>query len=102
MTRGTTKKRTPFVIDRDGKELFVEMRYSGIHPLVVMVDGLTLIFFGSGKKAYLRVEDAIRWHEKELKDTHGQSGNRVTLEALQKALATFNGRGEEEGDHGEL
>ncbi len=82
-------KSTPFVTDKDDKTLFIKLKYSGIHPLVVAYDGISLIFFGKGKTAYLTVEDAANWHEKELRDTRGRSGNQEVLALLRKALADF-------------
>src|SRR5262245_52277442 len=82
-------KRTPFAIDQDGKELFIKLKYAGIHPMVVLCDGLSLIYFGRQKTPYLRVRDAADWHAKELRDSRGKSGNREVLELFRKALADF-------------
>lgn len=60
----TGKQSTPFVVAPDGERL-VELR-AVMHPLVAVVDGLTLSFFPGDKKAYLRIETAIEWVEKEL------------------------------------
>jgi hypothetical protein len=53
----------------------VEAWRSGIHPLVLLCDALPLVFVGKGKRAFLRVPVAITWHEKELRESQGQSGS---------------------------
>jgi hypothetical protein len=83
------KKPTPIVTDREGQYLFVEMQSSGIHPLVLACHGISLIFFGNEEQAYLRVEDAIAWHEKELRESHGQSGSTEICTALRDILSKF-------------
>ena len=80
-------KRTPFAV-RDST-LFVKAKYSGIHHLVIMCDGLPLTFFGEEKTDYMKVSEVIEWHEKELAESGGQSGDRGVLEALQVAMEKF-------------
>ena len=84
------KKKTPFATDKDATALYVKARCSGIHQLVILCDGLTLTFFGREKQAYLLVSDAIAWHEKELRDSRGQSGSRIALALLRKAQQDFD------------
>ena len=43
------------------RRLFVPLRDAGIHP----ADGLTVTFFGSGRCAYVRVDEALAWLERE-------------------------------------
>lgn len=74
-------------------ELFIKTKAAGIHPLVLCCDGLPLCMFGKSKTPYIKVKDAIVWHEKELAQTRGASGCKTTLEALKSALDKFN-RGE--------
>ena len=83
------KKRTPFATDKDGKDLFVELKASGIHPWVACADCMTLVFFGNERKAYLRVEDVAAWHEKELRESKGMSGSKVALDALREIMRKF-------------
>jgi hypothetical protein len=83
------KKFTPFAHYRDGQDLYIRMKYSGIHPLVVLYDGISLHFFGKEKTGYLLVEDAVAWHEKELQETNGRAGNRQVMELLRAEDATI-------------
>jgi hypothetical protein len=82
-------KKAIYVTDRDGKRLFVHVRHSGIHPLVVMVDGMTLTYFGRRDGPYLDVVDIIAWHEKELRESGGRSGSQKLLEAFRTGLTKF-------------
>jgi hypothetical protein len=78
--------KTPYVTDKDGKDLYIKMKYSGIHTLVVLIDGIQMAFFGKGKTAYLKVIDVIKWHDDELRITDGKGGNRIILKHLREAL----------------
>jgi hypothetical protein len=71
----------------DGDVLTVDVKYCGIHFLVICYDGLTLYY--DKKKPYMAVEAAIAWHEKELRESQGRSGNAKVLEALRLALENF-------------
>jgi hypothetical protein len=66
------KQKTPLAVD-DNDVIYIKLKASGIHPLVAMCDGLPLALFGKGKRAtaYIQVQTALAWHEKELKDSHG-------------------------------
>ncbi len=83
------KKHTPFASDEDGKDLYVKAKYSGIHFLVILADGVSLTFFGKEKTPFLKVKDAIEWHVKELRQSRGQSGDQKVIDALQGALDKF-------------
>lgn len=65
------KSKTPFAVNKEGDTLYVKLKYSGIHPLVAMFDGISLTHFGNEKTAYLKVQQAINWHEKELRESKG-------------------------------
>ena len=62
-------KRSPYVLN-EGK-IYVECKYSGISFLVIMIDCLTVYTFGKGKTTFILLDDAIRWHEKEIKTSNG-------------------------------
>jgi len=83
--------KTPYAIDKDGNDLYVKLKYSGIDHLIVMFDGISITFFGKQKTSYLKVIDAISWHEKELRDSYDQSGSELVLVALRSALKNFEG-----------
>ena len=77
--------KTPFV-ECEGA-LYIAIRASGIHPLIPYFDGMSVSTFGKGKTVYLKLDDAIAWHEKELTQSRGASGSKQTLENLKKARA---------------
>ena len=81
-------KKTPFAVH--GTTLFVKLRYVGISHLIILLDGISLTYFGKGKTAYLKVSQAISWHEKELFESNGKSGSSKILEALKMAESIFN------------
>jgi hypothetical protein len=86
------KSKSPFMSFIDEDVLYVELKYSGMHPLIPMIDGIPLLLWtpkGRKSKTYMKVTDAINWHEKELRESNGQSGNKRVMEALQSALKRF-------------
>jgi hypothetical protein len=83
------QKRSPVVTDKEGKRLFIHLSHSGIHPLVVLCDGLTLVYFGKKDGPYLDVRTVLDWHEKELRDSHGQSGSREMADTCRTILSRF-------------
>lgn len=82
-------KKIPYAIDKNGEHLFVRAEHCCINHLVMAVDGMSLTFFGNEKTPYIRVTEAIAWHEKELRESHGVSGSKQALEAFQSALKNF-------------
>lgn len=44
---------------------YIKMQYSGISTLICYVDGFTMHYFDKDKNIYLKLDDAIAWHEKE-------------------------------------
>jgi len=73
--------KTPLAVDNDNT-LYVRDTHTGISPLVRMIDDIPMIRFGKEKYFYYRVDDIIAWHEKELAETNGHSGNRKVFNAL--------------------
>jgi hypothetical protein len=87
-TKGGRQKKPIVVCDREGKQVFLHVKHSLIHPLVVMCDGLTLTYFGR-EGPYLTVEQVRDWHLKELAESGGRSGRRDAADACQKVLDAF-------------
>lgn len=58
--------------DENGVQ-YIRVKDSGIHPLVVMCDGLTIALFGKETEPHLRLADALEWHRNELPHTHGKA-----------------------------
>jgi len=81
--------KSPYATDKDDKILYVKAKFSGIHWLVLIADGMPLSYFRKGVTPYLTVVQAIAWHKKELRDSKGASGNRRVLDALESALKKF-------------
>jgi len=75
--------KTPFA-EHDGV-FFVTIAASGIHYLIPLIDGMRVVHFGKETKPYLRLDDAIAWHEKEIEESHGTSGSKKALGLLKQA-----------------
>ena len=75
--------KTPFV-EHEG-QVYIAIQASGMHPLIPYIDGLSVALFPKFKKACIRLDDAIAWHEKELEQSHGTSGSNKTLGLLKQA-----------------
>lgn len=80
------KKSTPFA-ECEG-ELYVKAEYAGMHFLCLMYDGIEVAFFGGNKTPYLKIDNAIQWHENEIKATDGKWGRKF-LDALLEAKKNF-------------
>lgn len=93
------KKKIPknvFVVQGDKKKAYVRLDCTGISFWVVLVDGITLSYFTQMPEVpYLPVEAAIAWHEKELCETDGRSGNEEILKLLRIANGDFERRKEQ-------
>ncbi len=57
------KKKTPFA-ECNGK-LYIDFDYTGIHPMIALIDALGLVRFGGTGRRYMGLDEAIEWHEKE-------------------------------------
>lgn len=93
----TRKPRPIFAVDADRQGIYVRLKSSGISPLVAMIDALPLIFFGKGKTAYLRVETALDWFEKESKTSPANRTYKEAIDAYRDVLEKFK-KGEVEPD----
>lgn len=49
---------------------YLTLRQSGIHPIVVMTDGIPISIWDGGKKPYLALDDVIAWYDKEGSPRH--------------------------------
>ena len=91
-TKGSAAQRRsrscPYAEDVKTGTLYVKMAVV-MTPLVAMIDGLPFAFFGKGKTPYLSVEQAIEWHENELRVTKGKGGNQKILDVLRKVQSEF-------------
>jgi hypothetical protein len=86
-------KQTPYAVFGDDPDapLHVELRRV-MNPMVALFDALPLI--ASKGRTYVRVVDAIAWHEKELKESRGRSGSRETVALLREALDSHRAEAE--------
>lgn len=73
-------------VDKTGQRLFVHLKYSLIGQLAALCSGIPLVFFGPKDGPYLDVRKVIDWHEKELAESGGRSGSRLTVDALKVAM----------------
>ncbi len=75
------KRPTPFA-EYEGK-IYVKIQATGIHPLCLLSDGwVAIVRFKGDRNTYVALDQAIEWHERELKESRGRSGNRKALKAL--------------------
>lgn len=88
-TKSKREAPMPLATDKDGKYLFIKLRSSGISPLVAMVDGLRLSFFGKEQTAWLRVETALEWFEKELPRDPDNKNYKMAITAYRRVLEHF-------------
>jgi arginine deiminase len=75
------RRRTPLAKSDDGS-LYVELR-AIMTPICALIDGLPLVLFGRGKTAYLAVDVAIEWMEKE-KLHHNTAAYELKIEVLKR------------------
>ncbi len=75
-------KKSVFAASPDGR-LFVEAA-AIMTPLVAVIDGLPVAFFGKSKKAYLEVDMAIEWCQKE-KSFHSADKYATLIAVLERA-----------------
>lgn len=75
------KKWTPFAIGKDDR-LYVEAM-AVMSPLIPLIDGLELMFFGREKRAYLTLEDAMEWCRKE-REHHSREKYDTMLAVMEK------------------
>lgn len=80
------KKKSPFVENTDDHVLWLDVKASGMHPLIPYIDGLPIATFSKDRRVFLRAEDVAAWHEKEVKESHGQSGDLRVASALRDIL----------------
>jgi hypothetical protein len=53
-------------------------------PIIPFIDGLAMTFFGRGKKAYLKVDDAIEWCRKE-RECHSREKYDTMIDVMGRA-----------------
>lgn len=76
------KKRVyiPFVVDQNGAK-YVDSA-AIMSPLIPLIDGLSITTFKGDKKHYLKLDDAIKWVEEEMKHH--------SVDKYQKILTALN------------
>jgi hypothetical protein len=93
MSTTTTKdkrgERIVLATDSTGREIFVKLKASGISPLVAMIDGLSLTFFGKSETPYLKVTTELEWFEKELPHDPGNKDYQTAIAAYRRILEKF-------------
>lgn len=51
---------------------YVKVSHCGISPFCIAYDAMEISKFSGGRATYLKLDDAIAWHEKEVADTGGR------------------------------
>lgn len=67
---------------------YIRVKDSGIHPMVVMCDGLTIALFGKETEPHMRLAEALEWHRNELPHTHGKA-RELREKVIAKMTATL-------------
>jgi len=76
-------KSKAFIVDPNGA-LYVRVKYAGMHPMCILIDGIPTTRFHGIKSHCLKIEDAIKWHEREIETTRG-AWKRTILDLLLNA-----------------
>lgn len=81
LPKGLAMSLKPIVVDRHDVA-FIKLAYSGISLFAVGHDGLDMAHWGDPENTgyYLRLDDVIAWHEREIA---GGGGSHELLEMLQ-------------------
>lgn len=83
-----SKKKRTILAEHEGK-LYIEAKYAGMNFLCLLVDGISLTFFGKSDRAYLTIDKAIEWHRNEIEATNGRH-DRKAMDALVDIKAKFD------------
>ncbi len=80
---GNNIKPPDLIIDKHNR-LGIAVRDTGIHMLIALHGEISTFFYPDDKEKalYMTVADAIAWHEKEYKGSHGMSGSLEIANAL--------------------
>jgi len=81
------KPKTPFALDDEGRK-FVQAD-AIMHPLVLFTDGLAVTFWKGDRHAYLDLDEAIAWVQREM-----QSHSREKYEQILAVLVRFKNQQE--------
>ena len=68
----TMPKKQPTILAEKNGQFYIKLAASGIHQLAVFADAMPITFFGKEEIPYLKIEEAIDWHQKEIVKTHGR------------------------------
>ena len=77
-------KKSPLASDADGN-VYVAVDHV-MSPMVALIDGLPLTYFGRERRPYLKADVAIEWCRKEM-DHHSRERFELTIEVLKRAMA---------------
>lgn len=86
------KKKVDQVVSYDGR-LYVNSRYTGISHLVQVIDGMRLVQFKGDGSFYILMDEVLAWHEKELIESKGKSGDAEVIKRCKELRAKFNASG---------
>jgi hypothetical protein len=77
----TKNKYNPRIVECEGR-LYLPLNVAGIHWLCCLADGVALSFFGRSKKAWIDLDTAIEWHQRESQLTSRREKHTVIMENL--------------------
>lgn len=70
-------------------KLYCLLAFSGIHPMIPFIEGMHMAMFPEKDKVYLRLDEVIQWHEKELEKSPGKRGNAKILKLMKQTRERF-------------
>ena len=80
--RKRTKKKCIPLAEKDGV-YYLDFKYTGIGLMLAAHDGLAMTYFGDDpKRPYMRLDDVLEWHRKELHQSRGRSGSEKVVSAI--------------------
>jgi hypothetical protein len=81
-----------FLDDEEKHELYVDERFTGIHPLVRMCDGLAMLITGKGKRkrVYCKVTDVLAWYRKESADVPTNKTYQERIAMIESVLQRYH------------
>jgi len=86
------KSRHLIIVEGDDEspaELYATLKAVNIHPLVAMCDGLPLTQFPKRKPLFIKVTEALKWHEAELEYSTDKDRRQEMINDIKYALAKF-------------
>lgn len=80
-------KQNICIRDAETEELYIDIKYSGIPPLIILVEGIPTTTFTGLRRRYAELDRVIQWHRDELEA--GDSSSKVCVDTLTQLKEKF-------------